>query len=223
MLTEKRHITFSKYVFIFETWGGRNPSSLGEYFSIMWGMTYRKSSNSIYDIECHKVFCAKYRYRVLCGTIAARCIAVLTKKCSANYYIGIISGNVSPDHVHLIISVSQHLSASKVVQYTKEQKKTAVWMQGIKETLLGAPPVSTNIFCSDIRTNKCKKYLKIYRRTRSILQTKWLQFFRILRVYSFNPLSKRALDLPVSSWYVICLRISLIFSLVIMKAIESCS
>ena len=43
---------------------GKN-SSLGEHFSIMGGMTYRRSSHSVYDIEYHIVFYTKYRYRVL--------------------------------------------------------------------------------------------------------------------------------------------------------------
>ena len=84
----------------------------------MGGMTYRRSSHSVYDIEYHIVFCTKYRYRVLYGNIAERCIEVIRKICSANY-IDIISGNVSPDHVHMLISAPPHLSVSKIVQYIK--------------------------------------------------------------------------------------------------------
>ena len=81
-------------------------------------MTYRRSSHSVYDIEYHIVFCTKYRHRVLYGNIAERCIEVIRKICSANY-IDIISGNVSPDHVHMLISAPPHLSVSKIVQYIK--------------------------------------------------------------------------------------------------------
>ena len=46
---------------------------------------------------------------MLYGNIAERCIEVIWEICSANY-IDIISGNVSPDHVHMLISAPPHLS-----------------------------------------------------------------------------------------------------------------
>ena len=52
------------------------------------------------------------------GNIAERCIEVIREICSANY-VDIISGNVSPDHVHMLISAQPHLSVSKIVQYIK--------------------------------------------------------------------------------------------------------
>ena len=54
----------------------------------------------------------------LYGSIAERCIKVIREICSANY-IDIISGNVSPDHVHMLVSAPPHLSVSKIVQYIK--------------------------------------------------------------------------------------------------------
>ena len=77
-------------------------------------MTYGRSSRSVYDKECHIVFCTKYRYKVLHTNIAERCVEVIREICSANY-IDIISENVNPDHVHMPVSVPPHLSVSKVV------------------------------------------------------------------------------------------------------------
>ena len=51
----------------------------------MWGIAYRRSSRSVYDIEYHVVFCTKYRGRVLYGNIAAKCIEVIREVRSANY------------------------------------------------------------------------------------------------------------------------------------------
>ena len=112
--------------------------ALGEHFSIMRGMTYRRSSHSEYDIEYHIVFCTKYRYRVLYGNIAERCIEVIRKICSANY-IDIISGNVSQDHVHMLISAPPHLSVSKVVQYIKgkNSRKLQCEFQELKKRYWG--------------------------------------------------------------------------------------
>ena len=104
----------------------------------MGGMTYRRSSHSVYDIEYHIVFCTKYRYRVLYGNIAERCIEVIRKICSANY-IDIISGNVSPDHVHMLISAPPHLSVSKIVQYIKgkSSRKLQCEFQELKKRYWG--------------------------------------------------------------------------------------
>ena len=101
-------------------------------------MTYRRSSHSVYDIEYHIVFCTKYRYRVLYGNIAERCIEVIREICATNY-VDIIIGNVSPDHVHMLISVPPHLSVSKVVQYIKgkSSRKLQCEFQELKKRYWG--------------------------------------------------------------------------------------
>ena len=72
----------------------------------------------MYDLQYHIVFCTKYRYRMLCGDIVARCREIIREVCSANY-IDIISENIGPDHVHMLISIPPHISVSKAVQYIK--------------------------------------------------------------------------------------------------------
>jgi putative transposase len=64
------------------------------------------------------VFCTKYRYRVLLGEVANRCKDLIKEICSTNY-VDIISGNISSDHIHILISVPPHISVSKIVQYVK--------------------------------------------------------------------------------------------------------
>ena len=81
-------------------------------------MEYRRSSHSLYDLKYHVVFCTKYRYRVLTGVVADRARELIKEVCSANY-VDIISGSMSPDHVHLLLSVQPHMSISQIVQYIK--------------------------------------------------------------------------------------------------------
>ena len=81
-------------------------------------MEYRKGSHSIYDLKYHIVFCTKYRYRVLTGQIAIRTREVIREVCTANY-IDIISGGLSPDHLHLLLSIPPSISISKALQYIK--------------------------------------------------------------------------------------------------------
>lgn len=81
-------------------------------------MDYRRSSHSIYDLKYHIVFCTKYRYRVLTGQIANRARELIREICSTND-VEIVSGSMSPDHVHLLISVPPGISVSRIVQYVK--------------------------------------------------------------------------------------------------------
>ena len=81
-------------------------------------MEYRKGSHSIYDLKYHIVFCTKYRYRVLTGQVADRTREIIREICATNY-IDIVSGSMSPDHVHLLLSIPPSISVSKAVQYIK--------------------------------------------------------------------------------------------------------
>jgi putative transposase len=81
-------------------------------------MEYWRSSHSLYDIKYHLVFWTKYRYRVLTGPVASRTKGLIGEICSAND-AEIISGSISPDHIHLLISAPPGVSISKIVQYVK--------------------------------------------------------------------------------------------------------
>ena len=79
---------------------------------------YRKSSHAIYDIKYHIVWITKYRKSVMTGRIATRTRELLRIVCSSND-VQILSGHVSKDHIHMLVSVPPHLSVSKLVQYMK--------------------------------------------------------------------------------------------------------
>ena len=91
-------------------------------------MTYRQSSHSKYDLKYHVVFCTKYRFRILTGEVANRTRALVREVCAANY-IDIVSGSMSPDHVHLLPSVPPSLSISKAVQYIKGKTSRKLLME----------------------------------------------------------------------------------------------
>ncbi len=81
-------------------------------------MEYQKGSHSLYDLKYHIVFCTKYRFKVLQGAVAERTRELIREICSANY-IKIESGSMSPEHVHLLLSIPPTMSVSKAVQYMK--------------------------------------------------------------------------------------------------------
>ncbi len=79
---------------------------------------YRRSAHCVHDIKYHIVWITKYRKAVLTGQIAKRTRELIRGICKGND-VEILAGHVSKDHVHLLVSMPPHLSASKLVQYVK--------------------------------------------------------------------------------------------------------
>lgn len=91
-------------------------------------MSYKKGSHTIYDLKYHIIWCTKYRYRVLTGQVANRVRELIREICAANY-VEIISGSVSPDHIHILVSVPPSISLSKVMQYIKGKSSRKIMME----------------------------------------------------------------------------------------------
>jgi putative transposase len=81
-------------------------------------MSYRKTAHSVYDLKCHVVWITKYRKPVLHSQVALRLRELIRQTC-ATLDVYIISGHVSKDHVHLLLSVPPHAAVSKMVQRLK--------------------------------------------------------------------------------------------------------
>lgn len=81
-------------------------------------MEYRGGSHSRYDLKVHVVWITKYRKKVLSGKIAERIREIIREICLSNDVI-IVKGDISKDHVHLLLSYPPSLSISKLVQYLK--------------------------------------------------------------------------------------------------------
>ena len=81
-------------------------------------MSYRKTSHTVYSMKCHIVWITKYRKPVLKGEIAKRLRELVRQTC-ARLDVYIESGHVATDHVHLLVSMPPHLSASVLVQRLK--------------------------------------------------------------------------------------------------------
>ncbi len=83
-----------------------------------WIMSYRKTAHSVYDLKYHLVWVTKYRKPVLHGQVALRLRELIRQTCTT-LEVYIISGHVSSDHVHLLVSVPPHLAVSDLVQRLK--------------------------------------------------------------------------------------------------------
>ena len=91
-------------------------------------MSYRKGSHTTYDLKYHIIWCTKYRYRVLTEEVANRIRELIREVCVANY-VNIISGSMSPDHIHLLVSVPPSISLSKLMQYVKGKSSRKILME----------------------------------------------------------------------------------------------
>jgi putative transposase len=79
---------------------------------------YRHSAHAVYDIKYHVVWVTKYRYKVLRGRVAERARELIRQICAAREVV-IVRGAISPDHIHMLLSVPPQLAPAKVVQYIK--------------------------------------------------------------------------------------------------------
>ena len=89
---------------------------------------YRKTSHATYDIKYHLVWITKYRKSVITGKVAERTRELLRMICKNND-VEILSGHVSKDHIHLLVSVPPYLSVSKLVQYLKGSSSHKLQME----------------------------------------------------------------------------------------------
>lgn len=79
---------------------------------------YRQSAHAVFDIKYHVIWITKYRYKILRGRIAERARDLIRQTCQSREVV-IVRGSVSPDHIHMLMSVPPHLSPAKLVQFIK--------------------------------------------------------------------------------------------------------
>lgn len=89
---------------------------------------YRRSSHSIFSIHLHIVWITKYRYPVLVNDIGTRARDLIRRICVENK-AEILSGSVSPDHIHLLISIDPSISVSTLVRNIKGKTSRRLQME----------------------------------------------------------------------------------------------
>jgi len=81
---------------------------------------YRQSAHAVYDIKYHVIWVTKYRYKVMRGRVAERARELMRQICQVREIV-IVRGAISPDHIHMLLSVPPQLAPAKVVRYIKER------------------------------------------------------------------------------------------------------
>ena len=86
---------------------------------------YRVGAHTKHDMKVHLVWIPKYRKKVLTGEIAIR-VRDLIRQIAMEHEIAILSGKVSSDHIHVLVSYKPHQDVSTIVQ----------WLKGISSRVL---------------------------------------------------------------------------------------
>ena len=84
-------------------------------------MSYRKTSQAVYDLKYHLVWITKYRKPVLRGEIGLR-LRELVRQTRRTLDVYILSGHIAIDHVHLLVSVPPNVSVSDLMQRIKGRR-----------------------------------------------------------------------------------------------------
>ena len=95
--------------------GGELPASVLDTVRMM---EYRKNAHSVRDVKFYIIWMTEYRFKVLRGEVATRARDLLRQICQGGDVV-IVQGSVSPDHIHMLVSVPPQLAPAKLVQYLK--------------------------------------------------------------------------------------------------------
>jgi len=114
---------------------------------------YRKGGHTVFDIKFHLVWITKYRYKILKGIIGKRLIELLKQGCEAKDIV-IVKGHVSPDHVHMFVSVPPSLSVSDVAKYLKDRSSHLLQDEfpELKKKYWGQHLWAREYFCATVGT-----------------------------------------------------------------------
>ncbi|MFH1207339.1 MAG: IS200/IS605 family transposase [Patescibacteria group bacterium] len=89
---------------------------------------YRKSSHTLFSIQLHCCWITKYRYKILTGAVGQRAKDLIRRIC-VEENVEILSGVVSPDHVHISISLDPSTSVSHLIKFLKGKTSRKLQME----------------------------------------------------------------------------------------------
>jgi putative transposase len=79
---------------------------------------YRRGSHSVFRLHVHLVWCTKYRKKVLTKPVGEAATGLGRQICT-DLRVEVLSGVVSKDHVHMLVSMPPHIAVSKLLQKLK--------------------------------------------------------------------------------------------------------
>ncbi len=125
---------------------------------------YRKGSHTVFDLKFHLVWTTKYRYRVMSEKIAPRTRDILSQVCQ-ELDAAIVKGHLSPDHVHMLVSIPPHLPVSKLMQHLKgvSSRKLQMEFKELRSKYWGRHIWARGYFCATVGSvtdEQIKQYIE---------------------------------------------------------------
>lgn len=116
---------------------------------------YKSNRNVFYSCKYHVVFCPKYRRKVLTEDIAARLTQIIHEVC-AEYEAEVLSLEVMPDHVHVLVECDPQFGIHRLVRLIKgrssrflrqefpalKRKLPTLWTNSYFVSTVGGAPLS---------------------------------------------------------------------------------
>ena len=100
------------------------------------GLTYGRGY--VYSLQYHIVWCTKYRTPILIGDIAEACENHI-RQMAEEYHFNIITMEVMPDHIHLLLDCKPQFNITDMVKIMKGNTARWLFMQfkQLKQQLYG--------------------------------------------------------------------------------------
>ena len=114
-------------------------------------MDYRYGSHTVFQIEYHFVWVTKYRYKVLTAEVAER-VRELVRQVCATFEIRIVSGVVSKDHVHILVSAPPNMAPSEIMRRIKGNTSSRLFEEfaHLKKKYWGRHFLARGYFCATV-------------------------------------------------------------------------
>ena len=84
-------------------------------------MRFRKSCHAVYKTEYHIVWTPRYRRKIFTQGVKTYATDIIKHPDNLDDDIEVISLNVQPDHVHMVIVIPPRISVADVIQFIKTQ------------------------------------------------------------------------------------------------------
>jgi putative transposase len=81
-------------------------------------IAYKSNRNVCYSCKYHVVWCPKYRRKVLEDEVAQQLVFIIHEVCQ-EYQAEVLSVEIMPDHVHLLVEVDPQFGIHRLVKLMK--------------------------------------------------------------------------------------------------------
>lgn len=129
-------------------------------------MEYEHSTNQVYLINYHLIWCPKRRRKVLVGDVKER-LNTIIRGVAEEKKVKVLALEIQPDHLHLFISCSPQMTVHKLVKAFKG--RSSFYLRREFPSLLKLPSLWTNSYfvstAGNVSNETIRKYIEAQKGT----------------------------------------------------------